>query len=90
MASSDKTEALYWRAYIKAITMKLGPSTPGGSRVVFVASQQNRGIAASRFIPMAVTNELLYQAANSFLDPSNVFYSPSSAGSVGYFQSLRR
>lgn len=90
MTSSDETDAVYWRSYVKAITQVLGHAQPGSSRVVFVASQHNRGIAASRFIPMAVSNELLYQVSNSLLDPSSVFYSPSSSGSVGYFQSLRR
>lgn len=90
MTSSDQTEALYWRSYVKAIAQVRGPAELGSSRIVFVASQHNRSIAASRFIPLAVSNELLYQVSNSLLDPSSVFYSPSSSGSVSYFQSLRR
>lgn len=87
MAMNEKTDDLYWRAYVKAIVDRVGPSATGNSRVVFIASEQNRSVSASRYIPMAVTNEQVYLAANSLLDPEDPVYNPTI--SVGYFEKLQ-
>ncbi|KAK0736007.1 hypothetical protein B0T21DRAFT_411219 [Apiosordaria backusii] len=89
MASTD-TNDIYWRAYFKAIKLQAGggATEPGmGKEYFYIASNANRSIAASRFIPMATTNEYLYQEADNLMDPNAPLYVPG-AGNTSYVQAL--
>lgn len=83
-SSADKQADLYWKAYFAALMDRCGgPERFGGDRVLFLAPDQERGIPASKYIPMAITNHELYQIAGFLLkEDSAPIYSKSNKSSA--------
>lgn len=90
--TSTSIDEQYWLAYTKAITAKVLGSglknTDGKKSYFFVASDANRSVPASMFIPKATTNNWLYPAADALLDPKTVIYAPSD--DTSYFEAVRQ
>lgn len=81
MSSAD---ADMWKSYIAAIKGWCGGTDQGfdkDKRVIFVASTQQRGIAAGRGVPLAVTNYETYQVGDSLLKGDSVWYNPATSAS---------
>ena len=89
--TSTSIDDQYWLAYTKAITTKVLGSglkkTDGKKSYFFVASDANRSVPASMFIPNATTNSWLYTAADALLDPKTAIYAPSD--NTSYFAAVR-
>ena len=81
---ASDAESSMWKSYIAAIKGWCGGGEnafDSNSRVIFVASTQERGIAAGQGVPVAATNYDLYQKADSLLKGNSVWYNPATAAS---------
>ncbi|KAH8817316.1 hypothetical protein F5884DRAFT_853737 [Xylogone sp. PMI_703] len=89
MVTTDPNE-LFWLAYFKAIKTKAGggKSDPTmGKDYFYLASNANRSIPASRYIPMSTTNEYLYNEADNLMKTNDPLYVPG-AGNTSYVRAL--
>lgn len=86
---SPDLNSAWWKAWVMALRTRAGgPSTMGKDKVLFyAASDTNRSIPASKYIPMATTNEFLFNEADALLPLDNPVYAP---GHGGYCQALLR
>lgn len=87
MASTvDQGTDSLWRSYAKQITEKLaGGGSLGKRNAVFVCPLTTQGIAAGEHIFPEVTNNQLYRAVDSLLNPTSPVYVP---GEGSYFNTI--
>jgi hypothetical protein len=87
--SVPTTDQIYWRAYSKAIlTLLTGQAPLGKKDAIYVTPQTQRGIAAGKWIPDVVTNNLLYLASDALLPGDSPLYNPGASAS--YSQTLNQ
>ncbi|KAK4094573.1 hypothetical protein PCL_09799 [Purpureocillium lilacinum] len=55
----------YWKAFVMALQTRIGGA--GNDRLFYAAAETNRSIPASEYIPMATTNEFLYNEADALI-----------------------
>lgn len=87
MASTvDQGTDLLWRGYAKQITQKLaGGGSLGKHNAVYICPLTTQGIAAGEHIFPEVTNNQLFRAVDSLLDPTSPVYVP---GEGSYFNTV--
>lgn len=89
MSDQDFGEVAF-KAYANAIKAKAGNVNRDPTMdqdYWYTAGDTNRSIPASRYIPMATTNEFLFQEANILMKPTQPVYIPGS-GTTGYVEAL--
>lgn len=82
----DQGTDLLWRSYAKQVTAKLsGGGGLGDRNAVFICPLTTQGVASGEHIPVEVTNNQLYRAVDSLLDPKSPVYVP---GEGSYFNTV--
>lgn len=90
MAPTTNPDELFWLAYVKAIKANAGGGNTDngmGKDYLYVSSNANRSIPASKYIPMATTNDFLFNEADNLMSPDQPIYVPG-AGNTSYVQAL--
>lgn len=68
----------YWKAFVMALQTRIGGA--GNDRLFYAAAETNRSIPASEYIPMATTNEFLYNEADALIPLDEPVYNPGNGG----------
>jgi hypothetical protein len=87
----DEATDLLWRSYAKQITQKIaGGGDLGDSNAVFICPLTTQGIASGAHVATEVTNNMLFRAADSLLDPQSPVYVPGAGSYVRALQTYLR